>query len=167
MTDVRTQIATPTLAVAPRGRTSRADIVGMVLGMAVPAVAVGVGLFVAPPIEMLAIAGVVGIPLGIVLGSIYGVQAREADPATAFDLALRMAALAVVAGDLVIGTFVTIGLSTGGPPWVLIGAFATLAALVLLGLPALAFAIVCTFAWIVLLRLMPDRLVGDGPESPA
>jgi hypothetical protein len=159
--------------VAPTGtdeahtRASRADIVGMVLGGAIPVIAVALGSATDPPIEMLTVAGVVGIPLGIVFGSVYGIEAREADGKTAFDLALRMAVLAVLVGDLVIGAVVTIALSLGGLSGVVFGVVATVTGLLVLGLPALAFAIVCTLVWAASLRALPRRLVGDEQVEPA
>lgn len=161
MTDVRGGMVAPTTADEGHSPTSRADIVGMVLGGAIPVLGVALGSVADPPIEMLMIAGIVAIPLGIVLGSVYGIEAREADRQTAFDLALRMAILAVIVGDLVIGAVVTIALSLGGLSGVGFGVVATVVGLLVLGLPALAFAIVCTLAWIAVLRILPGRLVGD------
>jgi hypothetical protein len=164
MTDGRVPIAGPANGPS-RPAASRADLVGMVLGGAIPVVAVALGCAVDPPIEMLIVAGIVGIPLGIVFGSVYGVEARAADGTAAFDLALRMAVRAVVAGDLVLGAIITIGLGIGGLYAVLLGIVATFIGLIILGLPALAFTIVCTLAWIAILRALPDRLVGDDPLS--
>jgi hypothetical protein len=138
---------------------SRADIVGMAVGGAVPVIAVVVGCLADPPLLMLVIAGFIGVPLGIVSGSYHGVEARGSDARSAFDLAIRMAVQAVVVGDLVIGAIATIGLTTAGPSGSLIGIAATLGALVILGLPALAF----TLVWVAAMRVMPRALVGDEP----
>lgn len=145
---------------------SRADLVGMVLGGAILVIPLALGSAPDPPVEMLIMAGIVGIPLGIVFGSVYGIEARATDTLAALDLALRMAVRAVVAGDLVIGTIVTIGLGMGGPYPVLLLVLATFAGLIILGLPAVALTMVSTLAWFTLLRLMPRRLVGDAPLAP-
>jgi hypothetical protein len=136
----------------------------MVLGGVVPILAVAVGLAADPPIEILVAAGIIGIPLGIILGSVHGIAAREADGIEAFDLALRMAVQAVVAGDLVLAVIATIGVSTVAP-WLVMGIVVPIAGLLILGLPALAFTIVCTLLWMAALRALPSRLVGDAPVS--
>ena len=167
MDAIERHTATPTASSVAHPSSSRADIVGFLLGGAIPVIAVAIGLAAEPPIEALALAGIVGVPLGLVLGSVHGIAAREASGRAAFDLAIRMALQAVVAGDLLIGTLYTIGLASGGLEWLFIGFIATAAALVVLGIPALAFAIVCTLTWTVVLRAMPARLVGDQGATPA
>ena len=139
----------------------------MILGGAIPAIAFVLGASVEPRIDMLIIGGALGTPLGIVCGSAYGIEAREADQREAFDLALRMAVVAVLAGDLIIGALVTIGLATGGLYWLVMGVVATVGGLIVLGLPALAFTIACTLVWISVLRALPSRLVGDAPPATA
>jgi hypothetical protein len=161
MTDGGVQISRPASTSGARPNASRADLVGMVLGGAIPVIPVALGCAFDPPIETLIVAGIVGIPLGVVFGSVYGIEARTADKAQAFDLALRMALQAVVAGDLVLGTIITIGLGIGGLWAVLLGIVATFVGLLILGLPALAFTIVCTLAWIAILRALPGALVGE------
>ena len=167
MDAIERHTAARTVGSVPHPSSSRADIVGFLLGGAIPAIAMAIGLAADPPIATLALAGMVGVPLGLVLGSVHGIAAREAGGRAAFDLAIRMALQAVVVGDLVIGTLYTIGFASGGLEWLFLGFIATVAALLVLGIPALAFTIVCTLTWTVVLRAMPARLVGDGDATPA
>jgi hypothetical protein len=142
-------------------------VAGAVAGALIGIVPGAVGL-IEPDLDILVPAGVLGGITGSLLGARYGRQVRSMSGTEAGVLAVRMAVLAVVIGDLLASGVMALGsIGSGGPLEALVGLVALAGlGLLIFGLPALGLALVAGFAWVVVMRAVPARDVG-GPSAAA
>ena len=139
----------------------RASLIGLIVGGAIPAIPLVWGVMDSS-LMVLAIGGAIGMPIGLVLGGIFGPDARTDDRSKVVAVVAKIAVFAVIIGDLVIGGGLTVAMMAGGPMGLFMGVLATVIGLFVLGLPALLLTIPAAIAWVLVMRLVPERLVGDG-----
>lgn len=110
-------------------------------------------------------AAATGAPIALVLGFWKAPAIRDAaDDGAVFDNVLRTSAIAVPIGSVIVAAVVLAVPALAKDPIDLpaLAAILPLAimGIVILGLPAWAFGIVVVGGWAILLRLLPDRLIG-------
>ncbi len=129
-------------------------VLGGVAGLLLGIVPAAVGLLV-PDWDILVPAGGLGAISGAVLGWRYGSDAADASWPGALLLALRMAVLAVLLGDVLLCVGIALSSSAGGAESFLFAlAVLPVIGLIVVGPPALGLALACAGAWVVVMRTL-------------
>jgi hypothetical protein len=142
--------------------TKRARMAGAVAGALIGIVPVAAGL-VASGTELLVVAGILGGITGGLLGARFGPGVRQRSRRSAAAVVLRMSVLAVLLGDLLVtGFFALVALSSSNPGSVVfaVTVFPVLG-FAIFGIPAFGMALVAGLVWVVVMRAVPARWVGD------
>ena len=144
--------------------------VGAIAGALIGILPAAIGL-IEPDLEILVQAGGLGAIAGGLLGALYGRRVGSISAAAAPLLAVRMAVLAVLLGDVLASCLLVLnsigygGYSGYGNVLEMLGAVPVLAllGLAVFGLPAFGLALIAGFAWVAVMRVVPRRWVGRPP----
>lgn len=145
-----------------------ARLVGAISGALIGIVPLAIGV-IEPEMDILVPAGILGGITGGLLGAGYGARVRSRTRPGAVLLAVKMALLAVLLGDVLLCAFLALtAIGESGADVVLFAlVILPLMGLAVLGLPAFALALAAGFAWIVVMRGMPARWVGERSAGAA
>ena len=142
--------------------TKRGRVAGAVAGALIGIVPVAPGLIVSG-FELLVVAGVLGGITGGLLGARYGPGVRNRSRRSATGVALRMSALAVLLGDLLVSVFFVFVALTSSNPGSVVAALTLvpILGLAIFGIPAFGMALIAGLAWVGVMRTVPARWVSD------